>query len=119
MINFDLLSTTREHVVATLSKLPIKTLREYGYNGRSKGEIIEKLLNNLDQGAFTTMWLSYNTDMVNNRDIFHPVVVTTNCYICTTILDTNVVSIGCGHMYHRTCIETWFATSTKCPVCRT
>ena len=43
----------------------------------------------------------------------------TNCAICQESIDGELVRIRhCGHLYHRTCLSTWFQTSVRCPVCR-
>jgi len=42
-----------------------------------------------------------------------------NCAICQESIDGELVRIRhCGHIYHRTCLSTWFQTSVRCPVCR-
>lgn len=42
-----------------------------------------------------------------------------NCAICQESIDGELVRIRhCGHIYHRTCLSTWFQSSVRCPVCR-
>ena len=42
-----------------------------------------------------------------------------NCAICQESIDGELVRIRhCSHIYHRTCLSTWFQTSVRCPVCR-
>jgi len=42
-----------------------------------------------------------------------------NCAICQDSASEDGVHLrGCGHVYHRSCIRTWFQTSVRCPVCR-
>jgi hypothetical protein len=46
---------------------------------------------------------------------------TINCSVCQeSVVDGQALrSINhCGHTFHRNCIDTWFRTSVRCPVCR-
>jgi hypothetical protein len=44
---------------------------------------------------------------------------TSNCAICQDAISSGGCRIRhCGHVYHRTCIEQWFSSSVRCPVCR-
>ena len=59
------------------------------------------------QNATTTLTLS------NQQD--------DNCAICQDVLDRGqqVRRINhCNHLFHRTCIDTWFTTNVHCPTCR-
>ena len=41
------------------------------------------------------------------------------CSICQDSIQTDGCQLrGCQHAYHRDCIEVWFSTSVRCPVCR-
>jgi hypothetical protein len=43
----------------------------------------------------------------------------TSCAICQEVISSGAVKIRqCGHVYHRTCISSWFSMSVRCPVCR-
>jgi len=47
--------------------------------------------------------------------------LTDNCSICQDTMETGatVRKINhCSHMFHRTCIDTWFITNVHCPTCR-
>jgi len=47
--------------------------------------------------------------------------LTDNCSICQDTMETGatVRRINhCSHMFHRTCIDTWFITNVHCPTCR-
>ena len=42
-----------------------------------------------------------------------------NCAICQDSIEGDLARIRhCGHLYHRTCLNSWFASSARCPVCR-
>ena len=42
-----------------------------------------------------------------------------NCAVCQEAISSGGCRIRqCGHVYHRTCIETWLSMSVRCPVCR-
>ena len=42
-----------------------------------------------------------------------------NCAICQETITSDGSRIRhCGHTYHRSCIESWFLLSVRCPVCR-
>lgn len=41
------------------------------------------------------------------------------CSICQDSIQNDGCQLrGCQHAYHRACIEVWFSTSVRCPVCR-
>ena len=41
------------------------------------------------------------------------------CSICQDGIQADGCQLrGCGHAYHRACIQVWFSTSVRCPVCR-
>lgn len=42
-----------------------------------------------------------------------------NCAICQDSISSGACRIRqCGHVYHRSCISTWFGLNVRCPVCR-
>lgn len=42
-----------------------------------------------------------------------------NCPICQDSISSGACRIRhCGHVYHRSCILSWFAMNVRCPVCR-
>ena len=42
-----------------------------------------------------------------------------NCAICQDSIEGDLARIRhCGHSYHRTCLNSWFASNPRCPVCR-
>ena len=42
-----------------------------------------------------------------------------NCSICQdSIVSDGAILRTCQHVYHRSCIQTWFGASVRCPVCR-
>ena len=73
---------------------------------------------------------------IPNSTFFNPVLVTptraqissslqdypgttSNCAVCQDSISSGGCRIRqCGHVYHRSCIEAWFASSVRCPVCR-
>ena len=40
-----------------------------------------------------------------------------DCAICREILNTNLVQLGCSHVYHQNCIMRWKNTKNTCPQC--
>lgn len=47
------------------------------------------------------------------------VSTTANCAICQDAISSGGCRIRqCGHVYHRSCIVSWFALNVRCPVCR-
>jgi hypothetical protein len=51
-------------------------------------------------------------------------IITSNSETCTICLDhlptgSEVRKIkACGHQFHKTCIDQWFESNVRCPVCR-
>lgn len=44
---------------------------------------------------------------------------TSNCAICQDSISSGGCRIRqCNHVYHRSCISSWFAMNVRCPVCR-
>lgn len=42
-----------------------------------------------------------------------------SCAICQEVVSNNGSFLrGCEHVYHSSCIRTWFGVNTRCPVCR-
>ena len=43
-----------------------------------------------------------------------------NCIICFDEEgeDDEMITLGCQHSFHKTCLEEWFGEMRKCPVCR-
>ena len=42
-----------------------------------------------------------------------------SCSICQDAIQADGCQLrGCQHAYHRSCIQVWFSTSVRCPVCR-
>ena len=42
----------------------------------------------------------------------------TNCAICQDSMAVATRLRACNHVFHHSCINTWFRTSVRCPVCR-
>jgi hypothetical protein len=40
------------------------------------------------------------------------------CPVCLDDLDGSVMTLDCGHSFHRNCVALWFRRSPTCPVCR-
>ncbi len=40
------------------------------------------------------------------------------CSICLDDNHKNKVKLGCGHIFHGWCIETWYTYKNNCPLCR-
>ena len=41
------------------------------------------------------------------------------CSICQDVISSDGARLRvCQHVYHRSCIQTWFGASVRCPVCR-
>ena len=52
------------------------------------------------------------------EDVAEPLAGTT-CPICQDALTTQATRIThCNHTYHRSCLDSWFTMSARCPVCR-
>jgi len=41
------------------------------------------------------------------------------CAICLDLLNSQTLTISCGHTYHSACLLNWFEYNMTCPVCRT
>ena len=46
------------------------------------------------------------------------------CFACSICFESlidipnNAASIGCGHMYHTSCLNKWLSINNLCPICR-
>ena len=40
------------------------------------------------------------------------------CAICLDSMNTQTLTISCGHTYHSSCLLNWFEYNMTCPVCR-
>ena len=44
---------------------------------------------------------------------------TSSCAVCQEVISSGACLIRqCAHVFHRSCIESWFSMSVRCPVCR-
>lgn len=64
-----------------------------------------------------------NRDECESSSLFDDeIIATTECSICYELLDkSNLQTLCCNHMFHKTCIDKWLVTGghTTCPICRT
>ena len=83
--------------------------------------------NNLTQAVLTLTVPPNFLDPVNivptaqqiQEAVEHIPTTTSDCAICQDSISSNGVKIRhCGHVYHHSCLLSWFAVSTRCPVCR-
>ena len=101
-------------------------------------ELINRINNqNFQNQSLATMLLNLSSPGVGNTTTFFnsvPIVptrnqinssleehpnTTSNCAICQDTISSGGCRIRqCGHVYHRSCVEHWFASSVRCPVCR-
>ena len=44
---------------------------------------------------------------------------TDECAICLEPINSQTLTISCGHTYHSNCLLNWFEYNMTCPVCRT
>ena len=44
---------------------------------------------------------------------------TNECAICLDSMNSQTLTISCGHTYHSNCLLNWFEYNMTCPVCRT
>jgi hypothetical protein len=75
----------------------------------------------LDTFLNTTVVVRPTIDQVNNElQLYTPCSENPQtCSVCQESISSAGVSLrGCSHVYHRVCIQTWFQSSVRCPVCR-
>jgi len=41
-----------------------------------------------------------------------------DCSICYEILESDIKTLDCAHVYHKGCIERWCCRANTCPLCR-
>lgn len=72
--------------------------------------------------CFTTI-ISKLFSKTRTKDIGEYIVETKNLdYECLICLDEfnqgqQIITIKCGHIYHKTCIDKWFLKKKTCPLC--
>ena len=61
-------------------------------------------------------------EQINNATTLVNNLTTTgseDCAICQEAMEENLRKINrCNHLFHRSCIETWFQSGVTCPICR-
>lgn len=77
------------------------------YNKIFNPQNIALISSNIDLPPMTT----YSIPITSNGD---------ECSICLMQFAPadNVVKLSCNHLFHRTCVTTWFMQKYTCPVCR-
>ena len=59
-------------------------------------------------------------DINNNTEVFINTELEQKCHICNELYKENDIcrkNIKCGHYFHQSCIDTWYANNNKCPIC--
>lgn len=59
-------------------------------------------------------------DINNNTEVFINTDLEQKCHICNELYKENDIcrkNIKCGHYFHQSCIDTWYANNNKCPIC--
>lgn len=42
------------------------------------------------------------------------------CSICLEVMfESNATELGCGHLFHFSCVDQWFKVKSTCPICKT
>ena len=75
----------------------------------------------LDSFLNTNVTVRPSVQQVNNElQIYNPSSENPQtCSVCQdTVLSGGVSLRGCSHVYHQVCIQTWFQSSVRCPICR-
>ena len=98
---------------------------------------IQMMNNIMNRMTTTTITIPLNVNnTAQGQSFFDPVIVAPThqqinnnlvpyagdrctCAICQDDVTSDGVSLRlCNHVYHESCIRTWFSTSVRCPVCR-
>jgi hypothetical protein len=93
-------------------------------------EIINRLYQNQIRSQSTVLTVSVPANFEDNVPILptqqqinssleNIEPTTNNCAICQESVSSGACRIRqCGHVYHRSCILSWFGLNVRCPVCR-
>jgi hypothetical protein len=110
----------------------VKTIGDYAF---SDCTLLEKInwpcsLTTIGDGAFencTSLSIPrmLPTGITLGTDVFNGCLPPTikiqdpedDCAICREILKTNLVQLGCSHVYHQNCIMPWKNAKNTCPQC--
>jgi hypothetical protein len=73
----------------------------------------------LNFNSLTPVLVTPTTEQISQEveDYIHPSIQ--QCSICQDDISSGGARLRvCQHSFHRTCIQTWFGASVRCPVCR-
>jgi|Laugrespbdmm15dd_1035085.scaffolds.fasta_scaffold41320_2 hypothetical protein len=75
--------------------------------------------NSLNSAAYNPVLVTPTQEQIDEEleDYIHPSLQ--QCSICQDDISSAGVRLRvCQHSFHRSCIQTWFGASVRCPVCR-
>ena len=88
---------------------------EYLHNISTTYETSESKKFNMDTKGILIPFIIPTIEIDGNEDNSF----NNNCPICLEKLSENVFILNsCNHMFHHTCIKTWYKHSKNCPICR-
>jgi hypothetical protein len=74
---------------------------------------------NMDMANMDNVIVAPTAEQVNHELVPLDASSQQTCSICQDAIQADGCQLrGCQHSYHRACIQVWFSTSVRCPVCR-
>ena len=92
--------------------------KKYGiYVSQKTSQIIMKLVRFCENNNIYFIIDKINNDCITKN--YEKIEEETECSICLTTNNNDIIKTPCGHCFNRKCLLEWFKNKIECPLCRT